>query len=285
MARRLKCLRCGSPKYWIVRRERRRCARCRYEWRPARLPLYLSSQQWRTLLGWFVRGVSSAVIAQETGLHRQRVLRALTYVRQAMACDVSPGFQKEVQFNAIYLGAHRERRERGNGLESSSFAIVWDNGSVRIEAVSDAAAESLLPLIPKPARLDSAMNSDPKEGSVQTVRESRQPSLAEHGESLRLPDEESQINRLRGFWGYLKRQLAGKGGIRRERLPLYLAEYIWRFNHRRSSHAQQVQEIMTALKQSLHIIGVNTTLPLVKKFARSRPDGGLTQPDRRSGRN
>ena len=31
----------------------------------------------------------------------------------------------------------------------------------------------------------------------------------------------------------MKRQLAAKGGIRRERLGLYLAEYVWRYNHRK----------------------------------------------------
>ncbi len=37
-------------------------------------------------------------------------------------------------------------------------------------------------------------------------------------------------NGREGFWGYLKRNLSAKGGIRRDRLPLYLAEYVWRYN-------------------------------------------------------
>jgi len=45
----------------------------------------------------------------------------------------------------------------------------------------------------------------------------------------------NHINGLEGFWGYLKRNLASKGGIRRERIPFYLAEYVWRFNHRNYS--------------------------------------------------
>ena len=32
----------------------------------------------------------------------------------------------------------------------------------------------------------------------------------------------SHINGLEGFWGYLKRMLASKGGVRQERLHLYL---------------------------------------------------------------
>jgi len=50
----------------------------------------------------------------------------------------------------------------------------------------------------------------------------------------------NHINCLESFWGYLKRRLAPKGGIR-ERLPLYLAEYVWRYNHRSLSLEQQTK--------------------------------------------
>jgi transposase-like protein len=49
---------------------------------------------------------------------------------------------------------------------------------------------------------------------------------------------------MEGFWGYLKRNLAAKGGIRRERLPLYLAEYVWRFNHRNLSTDEQINKLL-----------------------------------------
>jgi transposase-like protein len=65
----------------------------------------------------------------------------------------------------------------------------------------------------------------------------------------------NHINGLEGFWGYLKRRLAAKGGIRRERLPIYLAEYVWRFNHRRLTRDQQVHQLMELLKQTFHLGG------------------------------
>jgi len=40
------------------------------------------------------------------------------------------------------------------------------------------------------------------------------------------------INGLEGFFCFLKRQLASRGGIRKEKLPLYLAKYVWRYNNR-----------------------------------------------------
>ena len=48
-----------------------------------------------------------------------------------------------------------------------------------------------------------------------------------------------RIDVLEGFWGYLKRKISAKGGIRKERLPFYLAEYSWRYNHRKLSFKEQ----------------------------------------------
>ena len=58
----------------------------------------------------------------------------------------------------------------------------------------------------------------------------------------------SHINGLEGFWGYLKRRLAAKGGIRRDRLPLYQAEYVWRYNHRHLTVPKQAQTSLKLLQ-------------------------------------
>jgi hypothetical protein len=39
----------------------------------------------------------------------------------------------------------------------------------------------------------------------------------------------NHINDLEVFWGYLKRKLVEKEGIRQSRLHLYIREYVWRF--------------------------------------------------------
>jgi transposase len=59
----------------------------------------------------------------------------------------------------------------------------------------------------------------------------------------------NHINGLEGFWGYLKRKLAAKGGIRQSRLHLYLGEYVWRCNHRHPNLKEQKKPLDEALKQ------------------------------------
>ncbi len=72
--------------------------------------------------------------------------------------------------------------------------------------------------------------------------------LVKHQEGEYSDGDENHINGLEGFWGYLKRRLAAKGGIRSERLPLYLAEYVWRYNHRSESIEMQKKHLLIQLE-------------------------------------
>lgn len=54
---------------------------------------------------------------------------------------------------------------------------------------------------------------------------------------------------LESFWAYAQRQLRGKGGIRLARLDLYLAEWAWRYNHRRQSPGEQLRELLTLTRR------------------------------------
>src|SRR5215469_13862101 len=189
MTRRQRCPRCRYTRTWIIRREKCLCARCRYEWRPG-LPLRLTRHQWRALLRCHVRGLSAAAIAEETDVHRQRVLRALTVVRVGMQREVPAVFQGTVEIDEPYVGGFwRNRRspqrargrKRGRGTSKTPvFGILCRGGQVWAQVVPDLAARTLYPLIRRHVRRGSIVCSDG----------------------------------LEGFWGYLKRRLAAKGGIR-----------------------------------------------------------------------
>lgn len=175
-----------------------------------------------------------------------------------MAAEVSPGFKESVEFEAIYLGGPwKHKREthfldepgrRQEGAQSPSFAILCDNGRVWIEVVSDVEGDRLLPLIPKPARSVTAEHSQGERPMAHVGVQGLTQSRTESDIAGEVFTEEKQINRLRGFWGYLRRQLAGRGGIRRERLPLYLTESVWRYNYRQLPQEQQIRELLRLLK-------------------------------------
>jgi len=74
--------------------------------------------------------------------------------------------------------------------------------------------------------------------------------LVKHQEGEYSDSEGNHINGLEGFWGCLKHRLAAKGGIRREKLPLYLAEYVWRYNHRSDRIEMQKKYLLIQLKEA-----------------------------------
>ena len=258
MTRRQRCPRCRYTRTWIIRREKRLCARCRYEWRPG-LPLRLSRHQWQALLRCQVRGLSAAAIAEETALHRQRVLRALTLLRAAMRREVPSVFQGTVEIDETYLGGFwRNRRfsqrargsKRGRGtIKTPVFGILCRGGQVWAQVVPDLAAQTLFPLIRRQVRLGSIVCSDTLPTYTGIAAKGYVHRLVQHDQGEFRSRHGAHINGLEGFWGYLKRRLAAKGGIRPSRLPLYVAEYVWRYNHRRLSVDEQVHRLMNLLQK------------------------------------
>ena len=253
MEEKLLCPRCQGSKSWRVWRGKQRCAACHYEWRPQALPLRLTSTQWRRLLRWFLLGHSAEVISQETGLHRQRVLRALLLVRHAMARGVPPAFFGTVEVDETYPGGKwRNKRlaeraqgtKRGRGTTKQAvFGILCRGGQVWATLVPDVEAKTLLPLLRHQVKAGSVVCTDTFRTYTGIAVGGYVHRLVDHRQAFS-DGQGGHVNGLEGFWGYLKRRLAAKGGIRRERLPLYLAEYVWRYNHRHLSRREQLQQLL-----------------------------------------
>jgi transposase-like protein len=129
------------------------------------------------------------------------------------------------------------------------FGILCRDGQVWAQVVPDVEAQTLLPLIGRRVRRGSVVCSDTWKSYTVVAAKGYVHRLVEHGQGEFSDRRGTHINGLEGFWGYLKRRLAAKGGIRRERLPLYLADYVWRFNHRRLSAAQQVAALLNLLHE------------------------------------
>lgn len=253
------CPRCESLKVYVFTDGRLRCAPCRFEWRAGRLPLRLSRQQWRQVLHLFLLGLSSNKIAQETGVERRRVLRALERTRQAMAHETAALFQGTVEVDETYLGGqwrnkrrrHRQQgTKRGRGTSKTPvFGILCRGGNVWAQIVPDTTAKTLLALLESQVKKGSTVCSDTWRSYTGIAYKGSVHRTVDHSKGAYSASQGTHINGLEGFWGYLKRQLAAKGGIRRDRLPLYLAEYVWKYNHRKRPRKLQENRLLQLLHQ------------------------------------
>jgi len=185
-------------------------------------------------------------------------------VRQAMASDIPPVFEGTVEIDETYLGgAWRNKRKserskgakRGRGTSKQAvFGILCRSGQVWAEVVPNVEANTLLPLLRKQVATGSIVCSDTFRSYTRVAAKGYVHRLVRHEEQEYSDGKGNHINGLEGFWGYLKRMLAAKGGIRRERLPLYLAEYVWRYNHRKLAIRDQINIVLSQL-QNKHELG------------------------------
>ena len=256
----ISCPKCGEKKLYKMHTGRRRCAQCRYDFTPRRLPLRLTREQWREILHLFLMEQSSNSIVEQTGLDKKKVLRALTKVRMVLATDVPEIFTGTVEVDETYLGgAWRNKRKvvrdegtrRGRGTSKQPvFGILCRNGQVWAEIVDKVDEGTLLPLITKRVEPGSTVCSDTWKAYTGVAARGYVHRLVHHGEGSYSDRRGNHINGLEGFWGYLKRKLASKGGITRRKLPLYLAEYVWRYNHRADPERLKIRRIIQLLEKS-----------------------------------
>ena len=233
----LQCPHCGATTSWLLKDGRRRCTRCRRDWRPGRLPLRLSLRQWREVLRWYVRDTASAESARETGLERKRVVRALMIVRKAV-------------HRAEHPDAQRTPASRASQLSLIGLRVT--NGRAFAEIVPPGEAEQLERWLRRRAspervrrRVKAAAYESKGNGRryMAVVYRGRLYRLAEAG-AERVP-----FGPVEAFWAYVQRQLRAKGGIRRERRDLYLASFAWRYNHRKLPRREQIQELLSLIRR------------------------------------
>lgn len=257
----ISCPKCEAKKVYLLSNKKRKCSRCKYEFNPHRLPLYFTRDQWREIIRWFLLELSSQNISLRTGFERRGVLRALTIIRTSLTKDVPEIFSGTVEVDETYLGGQwkNKRRsvrdqgsKRGRGTTKQPvFGILCRNGTVWAEVVDDVGAETLQPLISKKVTAGSIICSDTWKAYTGIASRGYVHRLVNHGEKQYSDRKGNHINGLEGFWGYLKRKLGSKGGIRREKLPLYLGEYVWRYNHRNENDNVKVKRIIKLLEHEV----------------------------------
>ena len=164
------CPKCQGKKLYKLGNGKRRCSQCHDDFSPHRLPLYLTRDQWREIIKWFLLEQSSQNIANRTSLERKRILLALTVIRRVLTKDIPDLFSGTVEVDETYLGGQwRNKRKivrdagtkRGRGTKKQPvFGILCRNGTVWAEVVNDVEASTLQPLITQQVSPGSIVCSD-----------------------------------------------------------------------------------------------------------------------------
>lgn len=256
------CIRCQNKRFYRIRRGKKRCRWCLYEFTPKPVKnSRLSIKKWKQLIEWFLLERSGLWTAKKIDLSKNSVYKAFNNIRKVCLKDVPEIFSGTIEVDETYLGGQKKNKnkkqlakepesKRGFGTAKQPvFGILTRQGKVFAQLIDDREAEDLLPIITKQVKAGSKICSDTWRAYTGLAAKGYVHRTVEHGEKEYVKGK-NHINGLEGFWGYLKRKLAAKGGVRRRYLNLYLSEYVWRYNYRSLTFSKQVERVFRLLKVS-----------------------------------
>lgn len=254
-----KCGHCEAKKFWKLGNGEYRCCRCHRDFKPRLVSgLRLSRIEWVRLVELFLVGANSPTIREKLKKSMATVQKALRLLRIVMTADVPKIFSGTVEVDETYLGGQwkNKRKEvkikvkpskRGWGTTKQPvFGILARKGQVWAELVRGVEAADLVPLIRKQVKRGARVCSDTWRAYTGLAAGGYVHRTVEHGKQ-EYARGKNHINGLEGFWGYLKRKLAAKGGVRHQYLPLFLGEYVWRYNHRKESLREQHHRLLVLI--------------------------------------
>lgn len=258
---RLRCPYCNHNQSWSVRRNARKCKQCRREWSPPRnvvRGIRADAKAWRIFLRCFVRYRTIGAIQVHTHLSHPVIVNMTAAVRTVMARDVPEILSGIVEVDETYIGPqwrnrswsvrkHGTKKGRGTSKQAIFGIHERDRSVVRAFFVSDVKKRTLMALIKKHIAPGSTIYSDAYQLYQQTPKEGYRHAFVDHKqhEYGRGP---VHSNGMEGFWGVLKRRLKTTGGIRRSRLPAYVAEDVWRYNFRSLGETEKIERLLDLFK-------------------------------------
>lgn len=254
------CPYCQSKRSWEVRRESRKCAACRREWTPPRslVPgIRADRRTWRLFLLAALRYRTVAAIRVHFHASKPVILAMSLAMRKAMAADVPASLSGIVEVDETYIAGmwhnkpwsvrrHGTKKGRGTSKQAVFGILERDRGIVRAFLVPDAKKKTIMPIILATVQPGSTIYSDGYQLYQETPKHGYAHAYVDHakheyGRGI------VHSNGMEGFWGFLKRRLKVTGGIRRDRLGLFVAEEVWRYNRRKLQEKEKIERLLDLL--------------------------------------
>ena len=211
----------------------------------------LSGYKQTRLVELFVAGSTARTAASLVGVNKTTAsyyfhrLRLLIYENSQ-----EPGLlEGEIEVDESYFGGRRKgKRGRGAGNKVPVFGLLKRNGSVYACIISNARADTLIPIIREKVKPDSIVYTDSFRGyNALDVSEFTHYRI---NHSKEFAQDRNHINGIENFWSQAKRHMRKYNGIPKDNFHLFLKECEWRFNH--SDPKRQLYQLKQWVRQELN---------------------------------
>jgi transposase-like protein len=251
------CPSCEYSRAWKLRRKKYKCKRCKKEFSAVQYPVEgfrINEEAWKKTIFVFLRERSSLRISEEINIGLKTVQRMLTYLRIKMEKDIPEKFSGPVEMDETYIGGQRKNKrlhirriqaKKGHGTDKLPIVGLFCRSSGKVLVVVEPRkldVQFIFRLIQKYVVPKASVYTDGFKMYRGLSSKGYRNEFVDHagGELVR---GSIHTNNMEGFWGILKRKLGCIGGMRRSRLHLFVAEIVWKFNHRNLSLKEQEEKL------------------------------------------
>lgn len=255
------CPTCGYTRSWSIRRHHRKCKQCRSEWSGGGIhPIAgfrLARREWYRIIDTFLRDGSINAVQHECRLAHETACHTVIAMRTVMTGDAPALFSGICEADETYVGGswknkaihiRKQGTKRGRGTSKQAiFGVIQRHPlRVRVWLVRDSKGRTTIPLIKSLVCRGSVLCTDGHKGYRRLPRYGYFHAWVDHdaGEYVRGQVHTQTID---GYWGLLKTHLDSIGGIRKERLHLFVGAHVWRYNFRHLTRKEQVKKIYLLL--------------------------------------
>ncbi len=225
-----KCPKCNKQGFWQTKDKRLKCKNCLYIFTLKPNPLNVPDKILKEIVSEFLLEHSTNIILERVNVSKYKLLKILAFLRRLMAADIPRPLCKIIKLR-------QKDFEPESKIKNPVIGILCKEEKVYAKILPEIEPKEIKDFL-KNRNTDNFENWQKYFGIAFRNRFYR---LAP------LEDKKYRIDSLENFWGYLKKKLSAKGGIRKERLPLYLGEYAWRYNHRKLSLQEQEENLLRLL--------------------------------------
>lgn len=255
------CPHCSYSRFWKLRRNKRKCKKCRKEYSVNTYPINgirSTEEDWKECIKIFLRERTILSITEQTSIGYNRALAMVNHIRIKMDASVPIHFNGPVEMDETYIGGQRKNKrlhirrikgKKGHGTDKLPIVGIFDRntGFVYVDVLPRKLdIKYIITTIQERVAIGSKIYTDgfkmyrmlPKYGYVHEYVDH------DHDELVR---GDIHTNNIEGFWGILKRKLGCIGGMRRDRLHLFVAEIVWKFNHRKLTLKEKEAKLLSLI--------------------------------------